>query len=55
MDLSAIQTELTKAYQADDAVFAGNTKGVATVRSEELASIPNLVVPADYKYCDKSW
>ena len=55
VDLTAVQTELTKAYDAATDIITDGTKGKATVHEEDLASLPNLVIPSDYMYCDKSW
>ena len=55
VDLTAVQTELTKAYDAATDIITDGIKGKATVHEEDVASLPNLVVPSDYMYCDKSW
>ena len=47
--------ELTKAYDAALDIITDGIKGKATVHEEDVASLPNLVVPSDYMYCDKSW
>ena len=47
--------ELTKTYDAALDIITDGIKGKATVHEEDVASLPNLVVPSDYMYCDKSW